>query len=147
LALAIAKQGRSELHIVSVGETEYIPQFIQDIREKKAKATRHIRGLLFRVQSLATEGNVRLHSHGSVGRPVQMIVGLASEINADLLVIGARRHPAFYEWLAGSWTAGIVQRARCPVLVVKGRRSRRRVRDRFGYWFTWNRISEAAESS
>ena len=48
-----------------------------------------------------------------------MIVELVDEISADLLVIGATGHSAFYERMLGSRADRIVQLARCPVLVVK----------------------------
>jgi nucleotide-binding universal stress UspA family protein len=33
LALAIAKQNNSELHMVSVEEIDYMPEFIEEVRE------------------------------------------------------------------------------------------------------------------
>jgi nucleotide-binding universal stress UspA family protein len=48
-----------------------------------------------------------------------MIVDLVDEIGADLLVIGATGHSAFYERMVGSRADRIIQLAACPVLVVK----------------------------
>jgi len=48
-----------------------------------------------------------------------MILDLAAEIGADLLVIGATGHSALYERMVGSRADRIVQLAKCPVLVVK----------------------------
>jgi nucleotide-binding universal stress UspA family protein len=147
LALAIAKQNGGELHIVSVGEIDYIPQFIEDIREQKGMAARRLHAFLFRARALAAEGNVNLHRHVLVGHPVRDIVRLARELNVDLLVIGARGHSALYERVVGSRASQIMQLAHCPVLAVKNSRRRRWVRDKFRYGLAWDQIVGASESS
>jgi nucleotide-binding universal stress UspA family protein len=39
LALALAKQNRSELHLVSVMEIDYMPEFVEDIRQETGAST------------------------------------------------------------------------------------------------------------
>jgi nucleotide-binding universal stress UspA family protein len=146
LALAVAKQRDSELHVVSVGEVEHLPLFVQDVREQKAMAAHRLQGLLFHARSLTSESNLIIHTHALAGRPVRVIVRLAGELNVDLLVIGTRVHSAFYEWLVGSRAAQIMQLALCPVLVVKHGRRRRKVSDKLRYWFDWNQMGAAADS-
>ena len=51
--------------------------------------------------------------------PQPRIVDLAAELNADLLVIGARGHSTLYERLVRSRAERIMKLASCPVLVVK----------------------------
>ncbi len=53
------------------------------------------------------------------GHPVRDIIDLARNLKADLLVIGARGHSAFYERMIGSRADRVVHLAPCPVLVVK----------------------------
>jgi nucleotide-binding universal stress UspA family protein len=50
---------------------------------------------------------------------VRVIVDLAAEIAADLLVIGAAGHSAFYERLVGTRAARLVHLSACPVLIAK----------------------------
>ena len=38
LALAVAKQNNSELHMVSVEEIDYMPEFIEEVREETGTA-------------------------------------------------------------------------------------------------------------
>ncbi len=143
LALAIAEQNSSELHIVSVGEIDYIPQFAGDIREQRGRAVQRLRGFLFRARALAAVKNVKLRSHVLVGHPVQAIIGLARDLNAELLVIGARGHSALYERLVGSRASQIMQLAPCPVLVVKSNRRGRRVKDRSKVIGGWGQVVRA----
>ncbi len=129
LALKIAEQNGSQLHIVSVGEISHIPLFVGDIREQNDNAAQRLRSFLFRAEALAAGCGVTLQSHVLVGHPVQAIAELALDLNVDLLVMGARGHSALYERLVGSRAAQIMQIAHCPVLAVKGRSQRRRARN------------------
>ena len=45
LAIAIAKQNDSELHTVSVEEIDYMPEFIEEVREETGTASRRIGSL------------------------------------------------------------------------------------------------------
>jgi nucleotide-binding universal stress UspA family protein len=119
LALAIAKQNRSEVHMVCVEEIPYLPEFMEEVRESTGTAARYFHGVLQRARSLAEQSQVHLRTHVLAGHPVRDIVRLANEIKADLLVIGATGHSAIYERMIGSRADRIVQLAQCPVLVVK----------------------------
>ncbi len=54
------------------------------------------------------------------GRPAAMILRVAKEQNASLIVLGARRHSPL-GGLLGSVSAHIVGQSRCPVLVIPAR--------------------------
>jgi nucleotide-binding universal stress UspA family protein len=119
LALAIAEQSGSELHMVSVEEIEYMPEFIEEVRQEKGTAARRFRTVLQRARAMAEEHRVKLQTHVLTGHPVRDIVELAAELKVDLLVIGAKGHSALYERMIGSRADRIMQLAQCPVLVVK----------------------------
>jgi len=119
LALAIARQNGSELHMVCVEEIDYMPEFIEEVREETATAARRFHKVLQRARAMAEESGVKLETHVLAGHPVRDIVELAKGLKADLLVIGATGHSALYERMIGSRADRIVQLAPCPVLVVK----------------------------
>jgi nucleotide-binding universal stress UspA family protein len=119
LALAIAQQNNSELHMVSVEEIDYLPEFIEEVREETGTAGRRFHGVLQRSRAMAEERHVKLHTHVVPGHPVRDIIMLAADLNVDLLVIGATGHSALYERVVGSRADRIMQLAQCPVLVVK----------------------------
>lgn len=118
-ALAIAQQNKSELHIVSVEEIDYMPEFIEEVREQTGTAARRFHKVHQRARAMAEEKSVQLHTHVLAGHPVRDIVELAKELKIDLLVIGATGHSGIYERLIGSRADRLVQLAPCPVLVVK----------------------------
>lgn len=119
LALTIAKQNNSELHMVSVEEIDYMPEFIEEVRQEKGSAARRFHKVLRRAREMAELSHVKLDTHVIAGHPVRDIVELAKELDIELLVIGAAGHSALHDWLIGSRADRIVQLARCPVLVVK----------------------------
>jgi nucleotide-binding universal stress UspA family protein len=119
VALAIAKQNNSDLHMVSVEEIDYMPEFIEEVREETGTAARRFHKVLQRARATAEDSHVNLRTHVIAGHPVRDIVELAKELEVELLVIGATGHSALYERLIGSRADRIVQLAHCPVLVVK----------------------------
>jgi nucleotide-binding universal stress UspA family protein len=119
LAITIAKENDSELHMVSVEEIDYIPEFIEEVREEIGTAARRFHKVLQRARDLAEKAHVKLHTHVLAGHPVRDIVELAAELKADLLVIGSAGHSEFYERMLGSRADRLVHLAGCPVLVVR----------------------------
>jgi nucleotide-binding universal stress UspA family protein len=119
LALAIARQNNSELHMICVEEIDYMPEFIEEVRQETGTAARRFHKVVQRAKKMAEDNNVALHIHVVAGHPVRDIVDLAAELKVDLLIIGAKGHSALYERLIGSRADRIVQLAPCPVMVVK----------------------------
>jgi len=119
LALQLAKESDSELHIVCVEEIDYMPEFIEEIREETGTAARRFHTVLQRARVMAGQQHVRLKTHVVAGHAVRDILRLAEELNADLLVIGGTGHSAFYERMLGTTAGRVVHLAKCPVLVVK----------------------------
>ena len=119
LSLALAKQNNSELHMVCVEEAPYVSELIEEARDATRAAGSFIEGIFKRARVMARERQVTLHTHMITGHPVRDIITLAADLDANLLVIGARGHSVFYGRLIGSKAERITQLAPCPVLVVK----------------------------
>ncbi len=119
LALQIASENKSELHVVCVEEIDYMPEFIEEIREETAAAARRFHPALQRARAMAEKRHVGLKTHVIAGHAVRDIVRLAEDLKVDLLVIGGSGHSSFYERMLGTTAARVVHLAKCPVLVVK----------------------------
>jgi nucleotide-binding universal stress UspA family protein len=119
VALAIVKQNDSDLHMVSVEEIDYMPEFVEEVREETRTAARRFHAVLQRARAMAEESHVNLKTHVVAGHPVRDVVILAADLKVELLVIGARGHSALYERMVGSRADRIMHLAQCPVLVVK----------------------------
>ena len=119
LAIAIAKQNNSELHTVSVEEIDYMPEFIEEVREETGTAARRFHSVLQRARAMADESRVKIHTHVVTGHAVRDIIRLAADLRVELLVIGASGHSQIYAHMLGTRAARIVHLARCPVLVAR----------------------------
>ena len=119
LALQMAKESNSELHMVCVEEIDYMPEFIEEIRQETGTAARRFHKALQRARAMADKEGITLQTHVVAGHAVRDILTLAADLKADLLVIGGTGHSAFYERMLGTTAARVVHLAKCPILVVK----------------------------
>jgi len=119
LTIKIAKENNSELHMVCVEEIDYMPEFIEELREETGTAARRFHTVLQRSRAMADESHVKLHTHVLAGHPVRDIVELAAELKVNLLVIGSAGHSELYERMLGSRADRLVHLVHCPVLVVR----------------------------
>jgi nucleotide-binding universal stress UspA family protein len=67
---------------------------------------------------LPTGAHFRVFGHVLIDTPSFGITRLASELEADLIVIGTHGLHGVARWLLGSVAEGVVRHAQCPVLVV-----------------------------
>src|SRR6266581_9425580 len=105
LAIAIARENNSELHMVSVEEIDYMPEFIEEVREETGTAARRFHTVLQRARALADENKVKIHTHVVAGHAVRDILKLAADLDVGLLVIGATGHSQIYERMLGTRAA------------------------------------------
>ncbi len=119
LAINVAKQNGAELHMVCVEEIPSMPEYIEEIRETTAIAARRFHNVLQKARATAEQSQMTIQTQVLNGHPVRIVVELAKELGADLLVIGATGRSALYERMIGSRADRIIQLAPCPVLVVK----------------------------
>jgi len=88
-AIGLARQNSSELHMICVEEVDYMPEFIEEVREETGSAARRYHTVIQRARATADDSQVKLRVHVVAGHPVRDIADLAVKINANLLVIGA----------------------------------------------------------
>lgn len=65
------------------------------------------------------DANIPVRRHTVVGAPVDEIARLATECNADLIVMGTHGRSGFSRLLMGSVAEGVLRTVACPVLFVK----------------------------
>jgi nucleotide-binding universal stress UspA family protein len=119
LALGIAKKDSAELHMVSVEERGHMPELVEERERNTGATTLRFDETLQQARALAEESRVKLRTHVLTGHPVHNVIKLATDINADLIIVGASGHSAIYDRMIGSRAQRILHHATCPVLVVK----------------------------
>lgn len=73
---------------------------------------------LFGKSCCSPTGSVRIVSHLRFGDAATSTAALASELQADLIVLGTQGQYGFSRWLLGSVAEGVIRHAHAPVLVV-----------------------------
>jgi nucleotide-binding universal stress UspA family protein len=67
--------------------------------------------------SLADSG-VQVSAQQLEEADVVKLLDLCHSLAADLIVVGTHHHSTLYQFFLGSYTADVLKRAKCPVLVV-----------------------------
>jgi nucleotide-binding universal stress UspA family protein len=122
-ALSLAKEGDADLTMLHVFEwpedgeplatrSFSVPEYLRD-REDEARA---------KLDALVPDGArdwCRLHTRLAHGKPYREILGIASDDDADLIVMGVHGRNAIDLMLFGSTTNQVVRRATCPMLTLR----------------------------
>ena len=90
---------------------------VQDLDEQQRTLTRHLDEQLATLPGFAESG-VSIMAHVLLDAPMFAITRLASELDADLIVIGSHGRHGIARWLLGSVAEGVVRQAACPVLMI-----------------------------
>ena len=121
-AADISRKTGSQLHVVHVWTDVPPPAypasaFSDYSRQAEEEATRLLRRQVWNAQ--VAGGSVAGH-HVREGGIVEEIVLLAEKLGADLVVVGRRGLGRVTRLITTSVSEGVVHRASCPVLVVRG---------------------------
>jgi nucleotide-binding universal stress UspA family protein len=120
LAIEMAAQLESELHMVSVEED--LPEYARtmgDVVDRKQVEDAHFLQLGEAGRQRALARGVELQQAIVVGHPVGKISIFAEEGGFDLLIMGFHGHSKIYEHLWGGTSQNLARFAPCSVLVVK----------------------------
>ena len=119
-AARLARQDRAELSAVYVVPAPPVP-VPGEITEYYEQAKENARPWMVAVETAATAHGLSVRTQVLVGAEsvVDAILGFAESIDADLIVTGTRGRTASARILVGSVASGLVEYARCAVLVVR----------------------------
>lgn len=134
-AVELSEKTGSDLYIVHAApmpsihampeRAAYVPEHA--FQELKGIAEREGQKVLEeQIQKVEEAGGRAAGSYLRVGRSDEMIVGLAEEMGAGLVVMGSRGYGSLRRVLMGSVSDSVVRHAHCPVLVVRPRGLRER---------------------
>lgn len=91
------------------------PSPTDELNEEK----REIEELIQRTAAMMEKNSPHLFGHLRTGDPGREIVQLASDLSANLIVVGTHGRTGVMKLLLGSVAQNVLTNARCPVLVVK----------------------------
>lgn len=114
----LARKTETGLHVVHAWHTVPSAHFEGWINSSLEQASREV--LDEQTGKIKDSGVEVSESHLKEGSPAQTIVGLADEIEADLIVMGSRGVGRIKRLATGSVSEGVVHEANVPVLVLRG---------------------------
>jgi nucleotide-binding universal stress UspA family protein len=123
LERALTLSAGGELHVVHVVESvltaspamgNVYPAPVS-LNDAAANLGRHLDGELARLAK--TPVPARVVSHVAVGRPADVLIQLASDLQADFIVIGTHGRHGIARLIMGSTAERVVRWAPCPVVV------------------------------
>jgi nucleotide-binding universal stress UspA family protein len=114
-AAELVKATGSELQVVHVS-----PQYVYARAVRSAETEEVAQKVLDgQVDRLRKAGVDVVEAHLRVGLPAAVIVALAEDMAAGLIVVGSRGLGAIRRALSGSVSDAVVRYAHCPVMVVR----------------------------
>src|SRR5581483_2157751 len=123
-AFALARALDAQLHVV----TAYRPLTDREVYERQRGLTPseaeqvdeavEARALLGRIAKAAAEAGIRMRVHAGLGSPGEVLVEVATEVGADLVIVGSRGMSGVRRVL-GSVPNHVTHHAPCSVLVVR----------------------------
>ncbi len=122
-AIEIAKESGGELRVAVVAETMTYAGYAATgviYRQFSDETVQYARDLAdYALDTAKTAGVAGAYASAEEGQPADMILTLASEYKADLIVVGRRGMSGLKRFLIGSVSSAVINNAKCDVLVVK----------------------------
>jgi nucleotide-binding universal stress UspA family protein len=123
-----AKEEKAEVHVVNA--VQHLGEFVQmdlpevpayrlPLDEAQEKLEAYVGSRLSAWQGETDKTFSRCVTYLSTDYPAQAVVQLATDLEADLIVVGTHGRQGFRRFLLGSVAEGVVRTAHCPVLVVR----------------------------
>ncbi len=115
--LALATNGT--LHALAVeGPLPAYAATIGEVDEVKREKDTFFSALCARARQQAEEADVPIEVELRPGHAAEVIIAVAAETNADLIVLGHRGH-FLRDYLLGSTADRVAEHAGCPVMIVR----------------------------
>jgi len=127
-AVELANGTGSELHVVHALSTAPklpYPHYWERQRSNIIRDRERVAALTLleeKLRQIKELGGIVAGSHYREGKPEEDVARLAEEIEVGLIVVGGRKVGRFASLFATSFSEAVYGRARCAVLVVRGRK-------------------------
>ena len=122
-AIDLVKQAGGELRIAVVADTMSYATYAgtgamyKRFNEQTMKNAEYLaKAALDKAKSAGVKN---VYASSEEGQPADMILTLATEYKSDLIVVGRRGVRGLERFLMGSVSTGVINHAKCDVLVVK----------------------------
>jgi nucleotide-binding universal stress UspA family protein len=115
---AAALRNHEAIVVLSVAQLPE-PAMIYETAALLEEANAHYEKDFVGLRAAAKAAGVNIETHVVVGNVADQIIQQATQVNADLIVMGHRGKSVIQRWLLGSVSKRVISYAPCSVLVVR----------------------------
>ena len=117
-AMDLARNHNAELAVLTVAEVPQLPEDVETTAILEQSQAAHQKLLESVGDELRSSGR-QASLHLAVGHPAHQILGEASQLGVDVIVLGHRGRGLLDRWRLGSVTHRVISYAECAVTVVR----------------------------
>jgi len=118
-AAAIAKLTSAEFHILAVGRIPEYAETVSEVDEAKEQASSFYSKIMDEAIRTLGQRGLTATSHIDFGKPGDVILRIAEDLKADLVILGTKPHSALRRRFLGATVDKVVDHAHCSVLVIR----------------------------
>jgi nucleotide-binding universal stress UspA family protein len=115
----LVKTVPAELHLVAVGRIPEYAETVSEVEEAKEQAKNFYSKIMNEAAETLNRQGLSAEVRVDFGKPGDVILRVAEELRADLIVLGTNPHSALRRRVLGATVDKVVDRAHCSVLVVR----------------------------
>ena len=119
MAARLSRTPGSELHLIHVIDTLFEADQAMLAETPAERRARHQKHLAQAVQQLAQHGVLAPQEHLVEGASENLILDVAAQLRADLILVGTHGRKGLNRLLVGSVSEAVTRHAHCPVMVVR----------------------------
>lgn len=110
---------KAEFFILSVGRIPEYAETVSEVEEAKEQANKYYEKILSQAVRKSESVNIKPNTIIRYGKPGDIIVDVAKEIKADLIVLGSKRPLPLKKRILGATADKVVDHAHCSVLILR----------------------------
>ena len=118
-AVEIAKGTGAVVNMVTAFPETHHEGIASSARQDKVDMVGVAESVLARARREHESQGVQIETHARGGDPAAVIVGIAEEVDADVIVVGARGQSALERFLLGSVSSKLSHHAPCDLMIVR----------------------------
>ena len=118
-AVEIAKGTGAVVNLVTAFPETHYEGIASSARQDKVDMVGVAESVLARARREPEEQGVKIETYARGGDPARVIVEIAEEVDADVIIVGARGQSAVKRFLLGSVSSKLSHHAPCDLMIVR----------------------------
>lgn len=109
----------ADFHLLAVGRIPEYAETVSEVEEAREHAKRFYSKIMEEAVDHLKQRGLSTKIHIDFGKPGEVILRIAEDLKADLVILGTNPHSALRRRFLGATVDKVVDRAHCSVLVVR----------------------------